>query len=264
MLFNVITWNVDPEIFALGPFSIRYYGLFFAISFYLGYKMIEKMFQVEKVPIEWVEKLFVYVVVATVVGARFGHVFFYGWDYYSQNPGEILKVWHGGLASHGGAIGIVVAILIFSKKVSKRSPIWVLDRLVVPVALAAFFIRMGNLMNSEIIGVASDLPWAIKFLRASVADPQTPRHPAQVYEALSYLVIFAGIFYAYWKTNASQKRGLLFGIFLVGVFTARFFIEFVKENQEAFEEGMSLNMGQLLSIPFVLAGLYFIFKSLKK
>ena len=150
MVLDFIHWNIDPEIFSLGPVSVRYYGLGFAISFMLGYHLMEKMFNREKIPLPWLEKLFVYVVVATIVGARLGHVFFYDWSYYSKHLGEILMVWHGGLASHGGAIGIVLAIILFSKKVSKKSPIWILDRLVVPVALAAFFIRMGNLMNSEI------------------------------------------------------------------------------------------------------------------
>ncbi|SFE61734.1 prolipoprotein diacylglyceryl transferase [Thermophagus xiamenensis] len=263
-LFNYITWNPDPEIFSLGPLSVRYYGLFFAIAFLLGYYIMERMFKREAAPEQWLDKLFVYVVVATVIGARLGHVFFYGWDYYSQHPGEILAIWHGGLASHGGAIGILIAIYLFSKKVSKRSMLWTLDRLVVPVALAAVFIRSGNLMNSEIVGTVTDLPWGFRFLRASVENPELPRHPSQMYEALAYLVIFAFLMYLYWRTEARLRQGLLFGLFLTGVFTARFFIEFVKENQEAFEEGMALNMGQILSIPFVLAGLYFISRAMKK
>jgi len=261
MLFNVVHWNVDPEIFSLGPLSIRYYGLFFAIAFMSGYYILEKMFKSENLSGEWLEKLFMYVVVATIVGARFGHVFFYGWDYYSQNPGDILKVWQGGLASHGGAIGIVLAIIIYSKKVCKRSPIWVLDRLVVPVALAAFFIRMGNLMNSEIYGHATDLPWGFVFER----NKETlAKHPTQIYEALCYLFTFGVVFLTYWKTKAKHRQGLIFGIFLIGIFLSRFFIEFVKENQEAWEEGMTFNMGQLLSVPFVLAGVYFVYKGLTK
>ena len=263
MIFNAITWNVDPEIFSLGPLSIRYYGVLFALGFLLGYYIIEKMFKAEKLPMPWLDKLFIYVMIATVVGARLGHVIFYGWDYYYQHPAEIIKVWHGGLASHGGAIGIVIAILIYSKKVSKRSPIWILDRLVVSVALAATFIRLGNLMNSEIIGIPTDVSWAFIFKRADVDNPDLPRHPAQLYESICYLIIFIVLFYSYWKTSAKEKQGLLFGMFLVGVFTARFFIEFIKENQEPFEEGMILNMGQLLSIPFVIAGLYYVFRKKK-
>lgn len=263
MIFNAITWNIDPEIFSLGPFSIRYYGALFALGFLIGYYIIEKMFKAEKLPIAWLDKLFIYVMAATIIGARLGHVIFYGWEYYSQHPGEILKVWHGGLASHGGALGIVIAILLFSKKVSKRSPIWVLDRLVVAVALAATFIRLGNLMNSEIIGVVTNVPWGFKFLRASVDNPELARHPAQLYESICYLFIFIVLFISYWKTSIKEKQGMLFGMFLTGVFTARFFIEFIKENQEAFEEGMTLNMGQILSIPFVLVGLYYLFRKKK-
>ncbi len=276
MVLDFITWGVKPEIFhfgpfgSLGPFSVRYYGLFFAIAFLLGYQLMEKMFKWEKIPLPWLEKLFMYVILATVIGARLGHVFFYGWDYYSQNLGEIIKVWHGGLASHGGALGIVIAILIYSKKVSKKSPLWTLDRLVIPTALAAFFIRMGNLMNHEIYGHPTDLPWAFKFVEnihewMAGAQPiySAPSHPTQIYEALSYLVLFGIIMWMYWKTDAKDRTGLIFGVFLIGTFFARFLIEFVKENQEAFENDMFLNMGQLLSIPFVLAGIYFVVKAPK-
>ena len=215
MIFNFITWTVKPEIFSLGPFSVRYYGLFFAMGFLLGYQLMEKMFKWEKIPLPWLEKLFMYVIIGTVVGARLGHVFFYGWDYYSQNLGEIIKVWHGGLASHGGAIGIVIAILIYSKKVSKKSPIWTLDRLVIPTALAAFFIRMGNLMNHEIFGHATDVPWAFKFVDnvhmwMEGADPvyTVASHPTQIYEALTYLILFGLLMFMYWKTNAKDKNRL--------------------------------------------------------
>ena len=260
MVLDFITWNVDPEIFSIGPVSVRYYGLGFAISFMLGYHLMEKMFKWEKIPLPWLEKLFVYVVVATILGARLGHVLFYDWSYYSKHLGEILMVWHGGLASHGGAIGIVIAIIIFSKKVSKKSPIWILDRLVVPVALAAFFIRTGNLMNSEIYGHETALPWGFIFERNGET---VPKHPTQIYEALTYLSLFGLLMWMYWKTKAKEKTGLIFGVFLIGTFLSRFFIEIVKEDQKAFEADMALNMGQWLSIPFVLAGLYFIYNSTK-
>lgn len=260
MLLNFITWSVDPEIFSLGPLSIRYYGLCFAISFMLGYNLLERMFKAEKIPLPWLEKLFMYVVIATIVGARLGHVFFYDWAYYSQNIGEILMVWHGGLASHGGAIGIIIAIIIYSKKVTKKSPLWTLDRLIVTVALAAFFIRMGNLMNSEIYGHVTNLPWGIIFANNGET---LPKHPTQLYEAFSYLAIFGLLFWMYWKTRAKERTGLIFGIFLITAFAARFFIEFVKEDQKAFEADMMLNMGQWLSIPFVLAGIYLVAKAPK-
>ncbi len=265
MLLNFITWSPDPEIFSLGPFSVRYYGLFFAIGFLLGYYLLERMFKRESIPETWLDKLFIYVVVATIVGARLGHVIFYGWDYYSSHPGEILAVWHGGLASHGGAIGILIALYFFSKKVTKKSPIWTLDRLVVVVALAAVFIRLGNMMNSEIIGQVTEMPWGVRFLRASgVVDPTLPRHPTQLYEAFCYLVTFGVLMYLYWRTDARKKQGLIFGVFLIGIFATRFFIEFIKEDQEAFEQGMILNMGQILSIPFVLGGLWLIYSALSR
>lgn len=262
-LLNYISWNPDPEIFSLGPLTVRYYGLFFAMAFLSGYYIIERMFKREDIPEKWLDKLFLYVVIATVVGARLGHVFFYGWDYYSQNPGEILAIWHGGLASHGGAIGILVAIYYYSRKVSKKPMLWILDRLVVPVALAAVFIRLGNLMNSEIVGRVTDVPWAFWFQRV---DPEavTLRHPTQIYEALAYLGTFVYLMFLYWKTNARLRQGLLFGVFLIGIFASRFVIEFVKADQEAFEAGMVMNMGQILSIPFVVAGLYYVNRAIKR
>lgn len=263
VLFDYITWNPDPEIFSLGPLTVRYYGLFFALGFLLGYYIIEQMFKREQLPEKWLDKLFIYVVVATVVGARLGHVFFYGWDYYSQNPGEILAIWHGGLASHGGAIGILVAIYLYSKRVTKKPMLWILDRLVVPVALAAVFIRLGNLMNSEIIGQVTDVPWAFWFQKVD-PNQEVLRHPTQIYEALSYLVVFVYLMFLYWKTNARLRQGLLFGVFLIGIFASRFIIEFLKENQEAFEDSMTMNMGQILSIPFVIAGLYYVNKAIKR
>ncbi len=263
ILFNYITWNPDPEIFSLGPLSVRYYGLFFALAFLLGYYIIERMFKREQVPEQWLDKLFIYVVVATVLGARLGHVFFYGWDYYSQHPGEILAIWHGGLASHGGAIGILIAIYLYSRRITKKPMLWILDRLVVPVALAAVFIRLGNLMNSEIVGSVTEIPWAFWFQKIE-PDQQVLRHPAQIYEALAYLATFVYLMILYWKTNARNRPGLMFGVFLIGIFASRFLIEFVKADQESFEEGMALNMGQILSIPFIIGGIYLINKVFKK
>ncbi|WP_075590755.1 prolipoprotein diacylglyceryl transferase [Labilibacter marinus] len=271
MVLNSITWTVKPEIFSLGPISVRYYGLCFAIAFMLGYHILERMFKSEKIPLPWLEKLFIYVVLGTIAGARLGHVFFYGWDYYSQNIGEILMVWKGGLASHGGAIGVITAVIIFSKKISKTNPLWTLDRLAVPVALAAFFIRLGNLFNSEIYGHPTDKPWAFRFVDNMYqwihlnAEPifTAPSHPTQLYEGLAYLALFGLLMYMYWKTDAKERTGLLFGVYLIGIFVSRFFIEFVKNNQEDFEADMALNMGQWLSIPFILVGVYLIYQSTK-
>ncbi|MCZ4694690.1 prolipoprotein diacylglyceryl transferase [Ancylomarina euxinus] len=268
MLLSIL-WDVDPEIFKIGPIAVRWYGLLFALGFLLGYQLVERMFKKEGIPLEWLEKLFMYTLIATVIGARLGHVIFYGWEFYSQHPAEILKIWHGGLASHGATIGILTALYFYSKKVSKKSMLWILDRVAIPVALAGFFIRTGNLMNSEIIGTQTDLAWGFQFVKVlsingHPVDPLTVRHPAQLYEALCYLFSFGILMYMYWKTNAKEFSGRLIGTFFMLIFTARFFIEFIKENQEAFEEGMSLNMGQWLSIPFILLGGYLTYNSLKK
>lgn len=256
-----IHWNVSPEIFSLGPVHVRWYGLLFAVGFLFGYSHGEKMFKHENIDLKWLESLFIYLIVATIIGARLGHVLFYGWDYYSQHPIEILYVWQGGLASHGGVIGIIIAMFIWSKYVSKRSILWVLDRVVVPSVFVAALIRFGNLMNSEIYGIPTTLPWGVIFERN---HETVAKHPTQIYESLSYLVTFGVMLYMYWKTKAKDYQGLLVGVFFVMVFSARFFIEFIKEEQEAFEKGMSLNMGQLLSIPFVLTGIFLIVRAVKK
>ena len=260
-ILNFIHWNVNPEIFNLGPFSVRWYGLLFASGFLLGYYIGERMLKSEDVEPKWLDSLFFYLIIATIIGARLGHVFFYGWDYYSQNLSEIYKVWHGGLASHGGALGILVALYIHSKLVTKRSMLWSLDRVVVPTALVAAFIRLGNLMNSEIYGIETKLPWGIIFERNHEI---VPKHPTQIYEALAYLFAFGVMMYLYWRTNSKNKPGLLLGTFFILIFGSRFFIEFIKENQEAFESGMVLNMGQWLSIPFVLFGVFLVVRAIKK
>lgn len=270
-MLDFITWMVRPDIFVIGGHEIRWYGLFFALAFYLGVLIISKMFKQENVPEKWVDSLFIYVIIATVIGARLGHVFFYGWDYYSQNLSEIPKIWHGGLASHGGALGIILSIWLYSKYVTHRSMLWTLDRLMVPIGLAAFFIRMGNLMNHEIYGHATSLPWGFRFvtnIRAwqMGATPifSMPSHPTQIYEALSYFITFLIMLYMYYKIkDAKDRPGLMFGVFIIIVFSSRFFIEFIKNDQEAFESGMFLNMGQWLSIPFVLFGIYFVWHALK-
>lgn len=260
-LLAFIHWNVSPEIFHIGFLSVRWYGLLFAVGFLLGYNIGERMFKFEGSNLKWIESLFIYLLVATVVGARLGHVLFYGWDYYSQHPAEIFMVWRGGLASHGGAIGIFIALLIWSRRVSRRSVFWVLDRVVVPTALVAAMIRFGNLMNSEIYGHQTTLPWGFIFERNSET---IAKHPTQIYESLSYLLTFAIVMYLFFKTNLRKREGFIVGFFFVMVFLSRFLIEFIKEDQEAFEAGMALNMGQLLSIPFVLGGLFLMFRALKR
>jgi len=271
-MLSFITWTARPDLFILGNWEVRWYGLFFAIGFYLGLLMITKMFKSENIKESWADSLFIYVIVATIIGARLGHVFFYAWDYYSQHPWDIIKIWEGGLASHGGAIGIILAIWFYSKNVTKRNILWTLDRLVIPTAFVAILIRTGNLMNHEIYGVPTDLPWGFRFIEnvrhwQHGADPvfSLPSHPTQIYEALCYLATFILIFTLYWKKpKVKNQEGLLLGIFLIGVFFTRFMIEFVKEDQEAFEANMAINMGQWLSIPFVLAGIVLIVRALKR
>jgi phosphatidylglycerol:prolipoprotein diacylglycerol transferase len=254
MILSTITWTAEPEIFRVGNFAIRWYGVLFALGFAFGYFIILSFLKKEKMPVKLLDQLTTYMVIATVVGARLGHCLFYEPAYYLANPLRILKVWEGGLASHGAAIGILVAIYIFSKK-NKISFYWTIDRMVLVTALAGFFIRMGNLMNSEIFGRPTSLPWG--FIYANASDPAQrlqPRHPTQIYEGLCYLLIFAFLTYLYYKNNGKPKEGSLISWFFILVFGVRFLIEFLKEPQVGFESHMALNMGQLLSIPFILAG----------
>lgn len=251
-ILATVHWDVSPEIFRIGDFAIRWYGLLFALAFYTGYLILHRIYKYEKIPVEELDRLTLFMIVGTVVGARLGHVLFYEPGYYFSHPAEIIKIWKGGLASHGGALGILVAVLIFSRR-SKTTFLWAIDRLVIVIALAGTFIRTGNLMNSEIIGKPASVPWAFVFER--LREPPTPRHPSQIYEALAYLAIFVFLLALYRKNQGKFRDGLLFGWFLALVFTARFILEFFKKVQVDFEKGMTLNMGQYLSIPFVLVGI---------
>lgn len=255
-----ITWDVSPEIFRIGSFAIRWYGLLFALSFVVGYQIISKIYADEKRTQKDMESLTITMIIGTIIGARLGHCFFYDPGYYLSNPAKILAVWEGGLASHGAAIGILLALWYYVRKRPKFTMLWVLDRVVIVVALAGFFIRLGNFFNSEILGRAAEVPWAVVFSRID----EIPRHPAQLYEAFSYLFIFVFLYFSYRKAEGNVAPGSFFGWFLVLVFGARFVIEFYKEVQSPFEAGLPLDMGQLLSIPFVLAGVYFLWKSKKK
>ncbi len=260
-LLNFIHWNPDPEILRIGSFAVRWYGLLFASGFLIGYYIGERMFRSENVSSRWIDSLFFYIIIATVVGARLGHVIFYGWEYYSKHPLEIFMTWHGGLASHGGAIGILVALWIHSRLVTRRTMLWSLDRVVVPTALVGAFIRAGNLMNSEIYGIQTSLPWGFIFERNGET---LPKHPTQIYEALCYLLSFFLLLWFYRRGDYKNRPGFLMGLFFILIFTARFFIEFIKEDQEAFEAGMLLNMGQLLSIPCILAGIFLVWRAMAK
>ena len=260
MILQYITWDIDPEIFHIGSLSIRWYGLMFAMAFLSGYVVFTRFMKIDRLTTEMTDQLLIYIAVGTIIGARLGHCLFYEPEYYLSNPLEILKIWKGGLASHGAAIGIVIALWLYIRKY-KLSFLWLMDRLVIVVPLGGAFIRTGNLFNSEIYGLPADLPWAFLFVNDVVRDPNTgaimenvPSHPTQIYEALSYLLIFAGLFIFYRKRKDQVRDGFIFGVFLIALFTARFFIEFVKNDQVAFEAGMTFNMGQLLSLPFILAG----------
>lgn len=301
--FLSFVWNPTEGI-DLGFFQIRYYSLMFVIAFGLGWYIMKKIFEREGESLEKLDSLFIWTVLATLLGARLGHVFFYDWEYYRNHLSEILLPFKftpsfeftgfQGLASHGAAIAIIVAMYYFSKKVMKRPMLWVLDRVVIPVASGAIFVRLGNFFNSEIVGHITDLPFGIKFVRdqyspreaindtgiqpandayhaiasnpkfATLLEQVPAKHPAQLYEAACYIIVFAVLFFLYWKTNVREKIGFLFGLFLVLLWTVRFVVEYVKESQGGFESALGLfSTGQWLSIPFILVGLYFMWNAEK-
>ncbi len=265
-MLDYITWAVSPEIIS-SPIAIRWYSLMFAIGFIVGYDIVARMFRHEGAQEKWLGILLIYVVVATIVGARLGHVFFYEWDLYKQDPIQILYIWEGGLASHGGAIGIIIAVILFSIFTTKRNPLWTFDRLVVAIALVGGLIRIGNLFNSEIFGTATTLPWGFMFVNSRewhhLYEGQAC-HPTQIYEALCYFALFGLLMWMYWKKNAQERQGLILGVFLIGIFVPRFLIEFIKNDQVAREATMNLNLGQQLSIPFILIGIALIIYALSR
>lgn len=259
-MLNYITWDANPYL--IDSFvQVRWYSLMFAIGFWIGYNIMYKIFRHEGAPERWLGILFLWVAAGTVIGARLGHVFFYEWDYYSMHPSKILAIWEGGLASHGGTIGIMIAVILFSIITTRRNPLWTFDRLVIPIALVGAMIRFGNLMNSEIYGHPTTLPWGFIFVRGN-EYPGLPCHPTQLYESACYLALFVLLMWMYWKKNAERRPGLIFGVFFTVLFSCRFLIEFVKNPQVGFEANMTLNMGQLLSIPFILIGIGLIIYSM--
>lgn len=265
---NILQMNWSPSLgIDLGFFTIRYYSLMFVIAFSLGLYIMKKIYFREKIPIEKLDKLFFHTVIATIVGARLGHVFFYDWAYYKTHLLEIFLPFEftphfkftgfSGLASHGAAITILWVLYYHSKKILKTPFLFLLDRVAIVVALGAGFVRIGNLMNSEIIGKKTD--FALGFVFENLGE-DFARHPAQLYESLGYFALFFLLWMLYWKTNIAQKKGVLFGIFMFVMWSLRFLIEFVKEPQKIERASWFLNTGQLLSIPFILIGIYFILR----
>ncbi len=262
MMLNFIIWTVQPEaIVFTESYAVRWYGILFAIGYLLSYFLLQKIFLKEKLPLSLLEKATLASIIGGIVGARLGHCLFYEPTRYLHDPLSILYIWEGGLASHGGAIGILLAFLVVVRK-SKYSYATVMARAMLVVPLAAFFIRMGNLMNSEIYGVPTNVPWGFVF--ANMGET-LPKHPTQIYEGLAYLLTFGILQYYAWKQLRAQKKlsnSFIMGVFLIGIFFTRFLIEFIKEPQVLFESTMLLNMGQLLSIPFFLCGFFLLWKAI--
>lgn len=261
-----IHWNPDPVLFEIGSFSVRYYGLLWVIGIALSYVMVRKQYKDRIIPDEKFDPLFFYCLIGIILGARLGHCLFYEPEYYLKNITEMFLPirylpdgnWkftgYQGLASHGGTLGLIIALILYSRKY-KIHIVDIFDMIAVATPICACCIRLANLMNSEIIGNATNVPWAFIFDRVD----DIPRHPAQLYEAIAYFIFFVIMVFLYKALKDKARRGFYFGLCLTEIFVFRFFIEFLKEEQVDFEQGMSLNMGQLLSIPFILLGLYFIF-----
>lgn len=257
----MIEWNVDPVLFTIGPLSPRWYGVLFALAFIVSYQIMKVMFKDAGKPQQDLDTLTITMIVGTIVGARLGHVLFYEPHIILDDPLETFAVWHGGLASHGGALGIITGLWWFNRRRKGYGMIWLLDRLAIVSAVSGMFIRIGNFFNSEILGKAADVPWAVWFVREDLAPLY--RHPAQLYEALLCLVTFAVLWWRYKQGDAKVAPGRLIGIFLLMIFIGRFVIEFWKEVQVGFESTLPLDMGQFLSIPFVLVGGWFLVRSMQ-
>jgi prolipoprotein diacylglyceryl transferase len=278
-----INWDISSEIID-GYKTPNLYGLLFISGLVVGYFVVKKMFKKEGIGEESLDKLVMYMVLGTIIGARLGHVFFYGpyWDVvdasgivlergYFSHPVDIVKVWEGGLASHGAAFMLLLMLFIYSRKVVKKPFIWILDRIAAPVAIGATFIRLGNLVNHEMVGDITTVPWGFRFLHHDCPFPYEcswsmipVRHPAQLYEAMCYLIAFGILMFLYWKRDLWKKPGVIFGSFLILIFGSRILVEFVKLGQTARDEYLFLNTGQLLSVPFVLAGIFLVWKGLTK
>ena len=245
------TWDINPEIISFGSYGPRYYGLLFAFGFLVGYYLMQQVFRKEGRDEEDLSSLLLHLMLGTIIGARLGHCLFYEPMYYLTNPLKILYVWQGGLASHGGTLGVIISVFLYTRKHPDQPVSWLGSRMMAAVCFTGACIRIGNFFNSEIIGKPSDLPWAVIFKHVD----NVPRHPAMLYEAAAYLVLFLILHFRYMRYGKNLNSYMQLGIAFCGIFSARFLLEFVKENQASFENGMILNMGQLLSIPFILAGI---------
>jgi len=247
---NAFHWNVNPVLVQLGPLALRWYGLLFAAAFLVGFWILERMYRSEGKDPESLDRLFIYMLVGTIVGARLGHVLFYDPHYYFTHPIEIFKIWEGGLASHGGAAGILIALYLYPRRAGSPPYLWLLDRVVIPTALGGCFIRLGNFFNSEIVGTPTSGWWGVVFDRVD----SLPRYPVQLFEALAYGLIFLILLRVYTRHRQNPRDGFLLGLFLVLVFSARFLLEFIKTPQAEYEAGFVLTVGQMLSVPFILVG----------
>jgi len=261
--FLFVTWDVDPVIFSLGSREIRWYGLLWAIGFLLTYRLLAPDLRKENCPENWPDKLFTYCIVGTILGARIGHCLFYQPGYYLTHPVEILKIWEGGLASHGGAIGVILAVWLFSRLIAKKSIWYMFDRMMVGVAALCFCIRLGNLMNSEIFGYPTTLPWGFLFVRSHEWHQLYEGlacHPTQIYEMM-YCAVAGIVAWVMLKQGAQRREGLITGVGLLIFFGTRFALEFMKNPQVESEIGMTLDIGQWLSIPFILLGIHLAVKA---
>jgi prolipoprotein diacylglyceryl transferase len=280
MVLNYITWNVDPVAFSLGSLQVRWYGICWALGFLFGYLLMSKVYKKEKMPEGEMDSLLIYMLVSTVIGARLGHCLFYEPEYYLSKPLEILKIWEGGLASHGGAIGILIGLWLYVRRFNRKTDkkkgekthityLWILDRIVIPVCLVGAFIRLGNVFNSEIYGTPTTLPWGFVFVRGNeqffdASGNLLPCHPTGLYEAFFCIVAMFLLLWMFFKRDLGDKRpGLMFGTFLIIIFGSRIAIEFLKNVQVDFEKNMMFDMGQWLSVPFVLVGLVMIVRSFR-
>lgn len=259
-MLTFIEWTVDPVAFSIGERGVRWYGILLAAGFLLGYIIYSRLARKDGIKQETVDRLAIAVIAGVIIGLRLGHCLFYNPVHYLSNPVEILKIWQGGLASHGGAAGILIAVWLFHLRHKEISFLYIIDRLAIIAMLAGSFVRIGNLINHEIVGIPADVPWAFIFHRVD----ELPRHPTQLYESIFYFLFFAVMMFLYFKKDAGKKEGFLTGLFFIVVFVFRFIIEFTKQVQmESGSLDFPLRMGQLLSIPFVIIGIWLIIRSLK-